>query len=358
MELNRRLLLIVCTFAAVACLMAPAPALYRVTKPDFYQQLKHSAFPWEHKGQSVEKFKEEEIRGRILEIPRQEWQDILRASQVSPKGILRADAPSIQNIVTRLTGHLPLRYLKASGERAGELLCISRIEPQDYTFSLAPFLLRHPYSPWSLLCFPAGLLFYIFLPRRRFSADTLSYGSGFRAVVGPDLIAWAMVTGFYTLGLAVGLSGAPAGISTLFSSNLIIATLVLWSFMLFGLYIFWIAARYEGLGLRCDGGHLTRFTLSGTDRITVNEVLSAELGAWQPSKWVTRFGFLAGLVSPGAMGPVLINAGRCDHQLELHLKDGRTWVYDINSAENAESVLSCLDKSGVQMDSDLRNLIR
>lgn len=357
MEILRRLLLALCTIAAISTLMEPAPALYFVDQPDFAAELRHDPFPWEHKGQTTTQYMEEETRNSIITVSKKQWQAVSNILRLQPHGYSKANTLAIKEIVDQMNPGDPTRYLKKEGAPAGELLRISKLGPGGHGFKNAPYFYQHPYAPWSLPLFITGLLLYIFLPRRRFAEDTLCYGTGFSAVIGPDLVALMIVSGFFTLGLGVGLSAAPGGLSTLFSSNLIIPTIILWAFTLFGLYMFKIAADSAGLGLQCRDGHVILYAPSGTQQISIKDVDSIKLGHWQASKWVTRFGFLISLLNWRAMGPALLNASRNDPQLELYLKDGRKFVYDLNSAQNVEPVLSYLDKSGVEIDSALKAMI-
>ncbi len=147
------------------------------------------------------------------------------------------------------------------------------------------------------------------------------------------------------------MSAAPGGISSLFSSNLFIITLGLWSFALFGLFMFRIAARYAGLGLHCSNGQVTRFSPGGTEKLSSNQISSAKLGAWKPSKWLVRSGFLISLLNWRAMGPTLLSASRNDPQLEIHLKNGKVWKFTLTGAQNVRWVLSCLETNDVNLDS-------
>jgi hypothetical protein len=357
MELLRRLLLIFFTVAAISTLMAPAPVLYLVERPDFARELKRHPFLWEHKGQTITQYMEEETRDSILTLSAKSWQAVSETLRSQPHGFLEVATPAIKDIVDLMNSSHPARYLQKEGAPAGEFLRIRKISPDSYSFKDAPFFYQHPYAPWSILFCITGLLFYIFLPRRRFTEDTLCYGIGFSAVIGPDVVALMIVSGFFTLGLGVGLSAAPGGLSTIFSSNLIIPTIILWAFTLFGLYIFKIAARYAGLGLQCSAGQLILYSPAGTEKIFTRDVECVQLGYWQASKWVTRFGLLISLFNWRAAGPVLLNASRNDPQLELHLKDGRKLIYDLNAAQNVEQVFSCLEKNGVKIDSALRALV-
>ena len=356
METLRRLLLIVFTVAAISALMAPAPVLFFVERPDFAKELKIHSFPWEHKGQTPAQFMEEEVRNSILTLSAKNWQALAEMLQSQTHGYLEEAAPVIKDIAKNITAGYFTRYLKKEGAPAGEFLRIRMISPGSYRFEDAPFLYKHPYALWSILFCIAGLLFYIFLPRRRFAEDILCYGTGFSAVIGPDVVALLIVSGFFTLGLGVGLSAAPGGLSALFSSNLIIPAIILWAFTLFGMYLFKMGASYAGLGLQCSAGQLIRYSPSGTQKISIEDVECVQLGYWQASKWVTRFGFLVSLLNWRAVGPVLLNASRKDPQLELHLKDGRTFIYDLNAAQNVEPVFSCLEKNGIKVDSALREM--
>ncbi len=248
-------------------------------------------------------------------------------------------------------------YLISDKEQGSNFLRIRKLVPRDYSFEHAPYLYQHPYSLWAPILFIAGILCYIFLPRHRFSENTLCYGSGFSAVIGPDLVALMLVAGFFVLGLQVGMSAAPGGITSLFSSNLIAITLGLWLFTLFGFFMFRIAARYAGLGLHCSSGHVTRFSTGGTKRLSYDQIASAKLGFWKPSKWLVRFGFIISFLNWRAIGPTLLSASRHDPQLEIYLRNRKVWKFTLIGAQNVEQVLLCLEKNDVNLDSALRKMI-
>ena len=293
------------------------------------------------------------VQHRILEVSSEQWQAILEAAQKQSGGYLEDGESLIESIVDQIPARIPLLYLQDTSNQPTRLLKIKRLNPTDYSFKQAPFLFRHPYALYSPFLLAAGLLCYIFLPRKSFSKDTLSYGAGFQAVVGPDLVGLMIATGFFTLGLLVGMSAAPAGILSIFSSGLILISCVLWLFALFGIYMLTIAARYAGSGLQCVNGQLVRYLPSGTQRISMREIVSVQLGQWKASKWVTRVGFLVSLFNWRALGPTLLNASRTDPQIEVHLKGGKTWKFTLTGAQNVEPFLKSLQKHDVKMDSSL-----
>ena len=197
------------------------------------RKLKNHPYPWKHKGLTTAQFRAKETQDRILTISDEPWQVLLKAGQTMQSGgYVETDTYLLRDIADQIPHRASLLYLKKSGGQTEKLLMIRRLSPHDYSFSKAPFLFQHPYSLWSPLLFVVGLLSYSFLPRRQFSEDTLCYGAGFSAVIGPDLVAWMMVSGFFTLGLGIGLSQAPGGIFSLFSSNLIMITCIAWLFTL------------------------------------------------------------------------------------------------------------------------------
>jgi len=51
---------------------------------------------------------------------------------------------------------------------------------------------------------------------------------------------------------------------------------------------------------------------------------------------VIRLGFLVSLFNWRALGPALLNNSRNDPLLEIHLKDGRIWSYDLAGVQNIE----------------------
>ena len=358
MEFLRRFLLIIFSLTAISTLMAPARVLYHVEQPDFARELKIHPYPWKHKGLTPAQFRAKETQNRILEIPDKSWQTLLEAGQtIQSDGYVKAGSKQLRDIANQIPRRSPLLYLKKSGEGIENLLRIRRLDPHDYLFNKASFHIRHPYSLWSPLLLIIGLLCYSFLPRRQFSKDTLCYGAGFSAVIGPDLVAWMMVSGFFTLGLGIGLTQAPGGIFSLFSSGLIMITYVMWLFTLFGFYMFKIAARYAGSGLRSSDGQIIRFSPSGTEKISTDKIASVKLGHWQASKLVTRLGFVVSIFNWRALGPTLLNANRSDPQLEIHFKNGKTWKLMLTGAQNIEPLLSGLQATDIKLDSALRKMI-
>jgi len=250
---------------------------------------------------------------------------------------------------------MPEIYLK-EGE-GDNFISIRRLFPRDYSFKQAPDNYKTPYYLWSPFLLLIGILFYTFLPRYNFSDDTLHYGAGFSAVIGPDIVGLLFIGGFFALGLGVGLSGASGGIFTLFSSNLILVSCVLWSFTLFGFYMLYTGAKYAALGLTCSSEQVKRFAPVGVEVISPADINSVKLGHWKSSKWLVRFGFLISLLNWRALGPTLLNASRNDPLLEVHLKDGRVWSYDLTGAQNVKKVLLCLQKNKVDVDPQLVKII-
>ena len=358
MEFLRRFLLVIFSLTAISTLMAPAQVLYHVEQPDFAQELRIHPYPWKHKGLTPAQFRGKETKNRILKISDKSWQTLFENGQtIQTDGYVKAGSKLLSGITEKIPRRAPLLYLKKSSGENENFLRIRRLAPHDYLFSKASFLFQHPYSLLSPLLLIVGLLCYSFLPRRRFSEDTFCYGVGFSAVFGPDLVGWMVISGFFTLGLGIGLSQAPGGIFSLFSSGLFGITFVMWLFTLFGFYMLRIAARYAGLGLRCLDGQIIRFLPSGAEKISIDEIASVKLGHWQASKWLTHLGFLISIFNWRALGPTLLNANRSDPQLEIHFKNGKTWKFTLTGAQNIKPVLSGLEASGTKLDSTLLKII-
>ena len=134
-------------------------------------------------------------------------------------------------------------------------------------------------------------------------------------------------------------------------------TCIAWLFTLFGFYMFKIAARYAGLGLRCLDGRIIRFSPSGTEKTSSDDVAHVKLGHWQASKWITRLGFLVSIFNWRALGPTQLNAQRSDPQLEVNFKNGRIWKFTLTGAQNVKPLLSCLQAGDIKLDSALRKMI-
>ncbi len=354
MEFARRFLLILCTFAAIVLLFAQTPVLFLLEQPDFEQNLRITAFSWKYKGMSVDDFMQEKTKGLVRTLDDKHWQEIKAFVQAHPNVYVKDNAAVLGDIVKELTPHTREYYLRGQDTPAGDFVHVSRLTPANYFYAHAPYWLRHPCTLCSPLLLVLGVVFYVFLPRREFTQDVMSYSEGFAAVYGVDLVGWMISSGFFTVGLGVGLSGTEGGVLALFSSNLIFISGVLWLFCLFGFYMFKIAATYAGTGLQCKDGQLIQYAPTGTKVAAIKDVVSVRLGRWKASKWVTRLGFLLSLFNWRALGPTLLNSSRSDPQLEIQLKDGKTWIFTLTGAKNVEPVLTCLEKQGVSIPKGLK----
>jgi hypothetical protein len=354
-EFARRFLLIICTFTAILMLNVQTPVLILLEQADFEQDLRIAPYPWRYKGKTVEEYAEEKTRGLITVLPDKDWQKLLKLLQEYPDGYLKVNAMAASGVMEQLNLDIPERYIKGKNSSQGEFLRVRRLMPDNYSYRYAPYLYRHPCSGCSPLVLLLGLLLYLLLPGHKFDENTLSYSNGFSAVYGVDLVAWMITAGFFTLGLGVGLSGTDGGVMTLFSSNLIAVSGVLWLFMLFGFYMFRIAAGYAGTGLQCRDKQLIRYAPAGKQVRQVRSIKSVRLGCWKASKWLTRLGFLVSLFSWRVQGPTLLNSSRSDPQLEIYFKDGKSWVFTLTGAKNIRPVLQCLEENAVEIPSSLKN---
>ena len=352
MEILRRLFLVLFTIAAVSTWVAPVETIFHVALPDFQQELTRSPYPWQHKGKSLDVYITEVTATRSISVPSEQFDALLAASQIS-RGYLSDDQAQLRKSVAQLVQQRQVVYLAQMRDGKQHYVRVRRLTPQEYLYSEAPFALRHPYSSWSPYLIGVGLLLYAVLPRRRFSADTLCYGSGFKAVIGPDLIGWGLFTLFYGLGLFIGLSGASGGLVSLLASELVVISCVLWAFALGSLYFLKLSIRYSALGLRCSDSMVTRFTAAGESSVSVDAIAGVHISEWQPSQWVTRLGLLLSFFNWRALGPVLLNASRQDFLLEVWLKDGRKWIYDLTGARNVRTVINNVQNGGVRVDEAL-----
>jgi len=355
MEALRRLLIVLFTIAAITAWFAPANMLYLIERVDFKYELEHHPYPWKHKGKSVPQYIEEVTRDKTYSIPSEQWQNIAAITGSSASDFAKSNSQTILQFIPYFSMQMPEIYLK---DREGDnFISIRRLFPRDYSFKQAPNNYKTPYYLWSPFLLLIGILFYIFLPRYHFSDDTLHYGAGFSAVIGPDIVGLFFIGGFFGLGLGVGLSGSSGGILTLFSSNLILVSCVLWSFTLFGFYMLYTGAKYAALGLTCSSEQVKRFSPVGVEVLSPADIDLVKLGHWKASKWMVRFGFLISVLNWRAVGPTLLNASRNDPLLEIHLKDGRVWSYDLAGAQNIEKVMLCLQKNRIDVDPKLVKII-
>ncbi|MCF6249456.1 MAG: hypothetical protein L3J69_19185, partial [Desulfobacula sp.] len=221
--------------------------MYLIEKVDFTNELEHHPYPWKYKGKSVSQYVDEVTKDRTYSIASDQWKNITAEIGSSEFFFVKSGNQKIQQFIPYFSQQLSKIYLRHGPEN--DFISIRLLSPGDYSYKKAPRSYQTPYYLWSSFLFLIGIFFYAFLPCYQFSDDTLHYGAGFRAVIGPDMIGLFFISLFFVLGLVVGLSGSSGGILSLFSSNLFLITCGLWSFTLFGFYIIKIGAKYAGLAL-------------------------------------------------------------------------------------------------------------
>ncbi len=135
-------------------------------------------------------------------------------------------------------------------------------------------------------------------------------------------------------------------------------TLILWAFCVFGLAIFFVAARYTARQVRLLPDRLQWVTLAGCRDLPFADIVSVDLGAVRTPRAVTRLGCLVSLFNWRAAGPTLLAASRSDSVLRLTARDGRSFALVLTALHGLGRLLAALRHAGVPMSDEAEKLVR
>ncbi|MCS7060137.1 MAG: hypothetical protein RMN25_03140 [Anaerolineae bacterium] len=371
MELLRRGIALTCLLSAIACALAPQPALLRFGAIDFAERQKDSWFEDERK-MPLEDFIARETKDRLIALQGASWTDFFSRFEAAVSGEMadwqnrlnvgwsagtmvyfRPDEPWARDIAPSLSDDHPFSYLALAGPAGARYLTVTWSRPKDMLDDAPPGLL-YPWRSYSVWLALIGLAAYILLPRRKRDPEALVY-STVRAVVLPDIVGLFLAGFFFALPFWIVPANAPDPNVLNPDGGWLILTVVMWAFAAAGVVILAIAARYAAFSI-----------LPGSDAVAVTTWLSAarypyaDMQQVRPyvrrvSKGWIGLGVLASLLNWRAAAPTLMLASSESRGIEVVLRDGRKWRVAIDALEGLDRLLNTLRAKGVEIDPALQH---
>ena len=187
-------------------------------------------------------------------------------------------------------GHGQTAFISSNNGSATIYLCLKYYDYQasvgamSSPYHIAPGWLYHPYRTMSVIVILAGLLLYIFLPRRKKQADDISYSSG--SMLAGDLVGAILLTPFYGLPFLIN-GGTVQAVKGLWP-----ITLVMWLIACLAIYLFYSNAWSASYRIELTSEALCLVTFKGVREMRFNEMDGVDLVALRNPGWFRKL-FLA-----------------------------------------------------------------
>ncbi len=175
---------------------------------------------------------------------------------------------------------------------------LSSVGAMSSPYRVAPGWLYHPFRTVGVVVMGLGLLFYIFLPRRKKQAEDISYSAG--SMVAGDLVGVILLAPFYGLPFLIN-GGTVQAIIGLWP-----ITLAIWLMALISIYLFYSNAWHSSYRIELTPQALYLITFKGVKEMRFDEMTAVDLVVLRNPGWFRKL-FLAmafiSLVSGRASSP-------------------------------------------------------
>ncbi|MDD2585021.1 MAG: hypothetical protein PHT79_01665 [Syntrophomonadaceae bacterium] len=237
----------------------------------------------------------------------------------------------------------------------------STVTAMSKPYRAAPGWLYHPYRLLGIGFIITGLLFYLFLPRRKRQPEDIAYASG-RLIAG-DIVALIILVLFYGLAFLIN-GGTVQSVTGLWPISLI-----MWFFALFGVLLLYYSAWYASYQIELTPEALYLVTFKGVRECCFNEMASVELVSLRNPGWFRKLfialallSLVGGRSSPQPAGSALLAASAAYDGLEIRGHGGKPiyiWFTDQMGhtiIPNFDRVLQAIHKAGIQIKEETREI--
>lgn len=389
-ELLRRVLLVAGVFAAIAMLLLPAQAVWRVDIPDFAKDQKRQARTF---GETVARFADEAGKTGAIENPYQTSLDAFIADRtkdrllfVDPRiwsGFLTQAQGTLNGSSTALTRHLeddsspdhlyfaitqeplatlttkmgdaqPVLYLCLEGDETPRYLSVVFQRSHDAA-QYAPAFIAYPWRHFAVWPFLFALAAYCLLPVRRPGARDYVYRQG-NAVTMPDWLGLGLASLFFALPLLI----IPSNASSLRQWSLLsmedgwgILTLVLWAMSLLCLTNVIVGLWYSTFRIHVEEDGFSRETLFSSSQYAFGDVVAVESAVWTLPRWLKVIMVLLAMFNWRALGPVILGVTSSADGMRLRLRDGRNVNIWLSYMARPAELIGEFARRGIEIDAAL-----
>ncbi len=249
------------------------------------------------------------------------------------------------------TAYLELRYHDYS----------STVGPMSSPYRVAPGWLFHPYRTSGMAVMAAGLLLYLFLPRRKNQPQDIAYSAG--SGLAADLAAVILLTPFYGLPFLIN-GGALQAVTGWWP-----ITAAMWLLAAIAAMLFYYNAWSSSFRIELTPEALYLVSFKGVRAYSFNEISAAEVVTLRNPGWFRKLflGFallslLGGRSSPQPAGSALLAATASYGGLEIKGRMGKPlyiWFTDQHGSviiNNFDRVTEALAVSGVHIVQEAREV--
>lgn len=243
------------------------------------------------------------------------------------------------------------------------------LEYEDYQSELsamyspnrvAPDWLYHPYRSYGIGAMAAGLLLYIFLPRRKTKPDDIAYAGG-RLVAG-DIVAVIILLPFYGLPFLIN-GGTAQSLTSLWP-----VSAVMWFMALFGVALLYYSAWYASYRIELTRDALYLISFKGVRELRFAEINSAGLVSLRNPGWFRKLfmalaliSFLGGRSSPQPVGSAVLAATAAYGGLELGGFGRPLYIWFTDQwggtiIQNFNRVTEAIRSAGISINKEFREI--
>ncbi|MFX4262926.1 hypothetical protein ACOBQJ_12060 [Pelotomaculum propionicicum] len=216
------------------------------------------------------------------------------------------DGVYVSTTVGGKTAYLLLRYLDYNNS----------VSAMSKPYRVAPGWLYHPYRNLGLGIMAAGLLLYIFLPRRRKQPDDIAYSAG--SMLAGDIVALILLLPFYGLPFLVN-GGTVQAVTGMWP-----VSAAMWFLACICVMLLYYNAWYASYRIELTPEAMYRITFRGVQEYRFDEIATAGLVTLRNPGWFRKLFMALALISfmgrrssPQPVGSAILAAGAAYGGLEI-----------------------------------------
>ncbi|MDD3654208.1 MAG: hypothetical protein PHO01_08510 [Desulfotomaculaceae bacterium] len=255
-------------------------------------------------------------------------------------------------------------YIKAT---QGDAYLLLKYEDYQSTLSamyspyrVAPGWLYYPYRIYGIGVMAAGLLLYIFLPRRKRKPDDIAYAVG--NMIAGDLVAVILLVPFYGLPFVIN-GGTVQSVTSMWPISA-----AMWVMALLSTSLLFYNARYASFRIELTPDALYLSTYRGVRELRFAEIESAGLVSLRNPGWFRKLfmalalmSFFGGRSSPQPVGSALLAATAAYGGLELSSQGKPLYIWYADQwggtiIKNFDRVTEAIQSAGIKVNREPREI--
>lgn len=227
-------------------------------------------------------------------------------------------------------------------------------------YRVAPGWLYHPYRNPGIGIMAAGLLLYIFLPRRRKQPDDIAYSAG--SMLAGDIVALILLLPFYGLPFLIN-GGTVQAVTGMWP-----VSAAMWFLAGFGVMLIYYNAWYASYRIELSPEAMYRITFRGVQEYRFDEIASAGLVTLRNPGWFRKLfmalaliSFMGGRSSPQPVGSAVLAAGAAYGGLEISGRGKPLYIWFTDQwggtiIRNFNRVPEAFRSAGVRINQEPRDI--